>query len=382
MIQFLSTSIETLEESSEFIGNIKFSRYFGEFFRSGGITISGLSASAISRRKLLAEPVLETYKFVPNSTNMPLKQSLRTIVQVAYENVPNTQIRTVECLDDFSKQDQPLLSPFLQSILSDIPLIQADINILTDRTMEEMPGISISDEKLDTESGCLLVIASNVIARGDLLRTAFESVVPGGYIIAREDPNLDTTTAPNDVALILEYTFENEKILLLKKPSNKPLQTAVEVSKAMTSLDWLPILQNAVKRDPNTVVFSQNDDLSGVLGLVNCLRREPGFVGIRCVFIMDRDAPKFDLGDEFYAEQLRKGLAINVLKDGVWGTYRHFLLPEAENAEVEHAYVNVTVRGDLSSLRWLEGNLRNDMALKVNESLVNVSIRSLLKEIC
>lgn len=95
---------------------------------------------------------------------------------------------------------------------------------------------------------------------------------------------------------------------------------------------------------------------------------------VRGVFIMDEDAPRFDLDSEFYASQLRKGLAVNVLKGGIWGTYRHLLLPKEQTVEMEHAYANITVRGDLSSLKWVEGNLRSDMKLQANQTLIHVSV--------
>lgn len=297
---------------------------------------------------------------------------MRVMVQLALENIQNIKVRTIEHLDDFCKDDIPLLSPLVQSVLGDLPLIQADINILTDKEMEAMSGISISDKKLVTESNCLLVIATNVVQRPDLLQTAANVLVPGGFIIAREEPNFDASDLKN-VTVVLEHKFATEKIVLLKKSSEKKPQSVVDVSGGVANLDWLPVLQNAVKTDPNVVVFSQNDDLGGVLGLVNCLRKEPGMDGVRGVFIMDGDAPRFDAGNDFYASHLKKGLAVNVLKGGVWGTYRHLLLPTEQNVEVEHGYVNVTIRGDLSSLRWLEGNLHSDMKLRANQTLVHVS---------
>lgn len=72
---------------------------------------------------------------------------------------------------------------------------------------------------------------------------------------------------------------------------------------------------------------------------------------------MDDDAPPFDLNNPFYSEQLAKDLAVNVLKDGQWGSYRHEALPPLEMVPVDHAYLNTTVRGDLSSFKFYEGPL-------------------------
>lgn len=70
---------------------------------------------------------------------------------------------------------------------------------------------------------------------------------------------------------------------------------------------------------------------------------------------MDMKAPSFSTDVDLYKEQLVKDLAVNVLKDGLWGSYRHFPIQVFANEPVEHAFVNTTVRGDLSSLSWLQG---------------------------
>jgi len=51
---------------------------------------------------------------------------------------------------------------------------------------------------------------------------------------------------------------------------------------------------------------------------------------------------------------------MNVYRGGTWGCYRHLKLDNHSNAtslQVEHAYINTLTRGDLASLRWIEGPL-------------------------
>lgn len=98
----------------------------------------------------------------------------------------------------------------------------------------------------------------------------------------------------------------------------------------------------------------------GLVGLMTCVRREMGGENARYVFIQDKSAPKFGLTVRFYAQQLDKGLIANVLKGGQWGSYRHLPLDQQNNVpslQVEHAYINTLTRGDLSSLKWIEGPL-------------------------
>lgn len=77
-------------------------------------------------------------------------------------------------------------------------------------------------------------------------------------------------------------------------------------------------------------------------------------------FIQDSKAKKFSMKD--YEEQLKKDLLMNVYKNGVVGSYRHLKLECSQNdttLKVEHAFINSLTRGDLSSLKWIEGQPDN-----------------------
>lgn len=102
------------------------------------------------------------------------------------------------------------------------------------------------------------------------------------------------------------------------------------------------------------------------------MRREPGGGNIKTFFIMDQGLPKFNMHEPMYSEQLSKSMAINVYKNGSWGTYRHLLLDEAAEVESEHCFVNVTTKGDLSSLKWIEGPLKNDHSVNAEQSVVHI----------
>jgi fatty acid synthase len=115
----------------------------------------------------------------------------------------------------------------------------------------------------------------------------------------------------------------------------------------------LPQLQNFVKSEANVVVYGQNREPDGLIGLVNCLRKEPGGHKVKGFFMMD-ETPDFDPKLPFYGDQLRKNLAINIYKSGKWGTYGHLLLEELQEVECEHCFGDVSAKGDLSSMRWLQ----------------------------
>lgn len=64
-------------------------------------------------------------------------------------------------------------------------------------------------------------------------------------------------------------------------------------------------------------------------------------------------------------------MGINVYRDGVWGTYRHLSLPKVEYVENDHIFAEVTV-GDLSTTRWVQGDLTPRTQLDSEEVLVKV----------
>jgi hypothetical protein len=48
---------------------------------------------------------------------------------------------------------------------------------------------------------------------------------------------------------------------------------------------------------------------------------------------------------------------MNVYSGGKWGSYRHLPLDSCATVTTPHAWLNIMTPGDLSSFRWLEGNL-------------------------
>eukprot|EP00062_Callorhinchus_milii_P004539 gi/632943010/ref/XP_007886730.1/ PREDICTED: fatty acid synthase [Callorhinchus milii] len=121
---------------------------------------------------------------------------------------------------------------------------------------------------------------------------------------------------------------------------------------------------------------------SGVVGMVNCLRQEPGGHRIRCVFVSNlissSPVPSLDRNGKVMKTILRNDLVMNVSRDGHWGAFRHFLLQQGQSKEqTEYAYVNVLTRGDLSSLSWILSPLQHFQPIDPNVQLCKVYYASL-----
>lgn len=73
---------------------------------------------------------------------------------------------------------------------------------------------------------------------------------------------------------------------------------------------------------------------SGVLGMVNCLRKEPGGHRVRCILVSNLSStspiPKMDPGSTELQKVLQGDLVMNVYRDGAWGAFRHFPLEPGE----------------------------------------------------
>ncbi|KAJ9600111.1 hypothetical protein L9F63_009587 [Diploptera punctata] len=328
---------------------------------SGGIQIEGMKANAIARRKPLSEPVLEKYIFVANTEpeEVDMNTTLRICMHIALENLFGNQVKTLELY----KQDKTLLSPQIVHILGDLPLIQADITILADPDDPafsdlDVVGYKIEDRKLSNETNCILIIASEILQDPELLKIAINALAEGACILTREKLNMkQTVDSTSGVEIIFQKSMDDEIFVLLKKKLLVVDPIIIEVKN--DNYDWLPKVQTAINNNSNQhiLLVAQGEEINGILGLVNCIRKEPGGENVRCVFIPDKMAPKFDYNLKFYRDQLNKDIAVNIYKNGKWGTYRHIPLECNALVTVPYAYCNVLIRGDLSTLKWIEGNL-------------------------
>ena len=76
-------------------------------------------------------------------------------------------------------------------------------------------------------------------------------------------------------------------------------------------------------------------ECNGMLGFYNCLRQESGSERVRCILVSnlsrsDASAPDLSPGGVEFNKLMEKDLAINVYRDGDWGTYRHLAITDGE----------------------------------------------------
>ncbi|XP_011707051.1 PREDICTED: fatty acid synthase-like, partial [Wasmannia auropunctata] len=358
---------------------------------AGGIEIRGLKASQIARRKIIQDAVIEEHVFIAHCdrAKISLNEAIRISAQLALEDHQIIKMKIIELVED--DDDIPLeylsSSLFLEAF-NDMPLIQAKIILLTSpnhfNSSDLTQNISIVDlnrESIDDKA--LIVTGFNLLTkRQTSLQRLLSFLKEGGYLLTRE--KCDITDYKKylqqyELNVILEKRTDKEMVVLLKKKVLIENRAVVYINN--DNFNWLEDLKLLVSdkreldKNSRTIIVGEGDFECGLLGFINCLRKEPDGELVRGVLIQDEEATKFSLQDSFYLEQLQKDMAINVLRPNkTWGSYRHLRLPQREAELVPTAHVYQTVRGDLNTFCWIENNLFAELC---REDLVHVIYSSL-----
>lgn len=282
---------------------------------AGGIEIIGLATSPVARRKPPGIPVLENYKFISHlpAPKQTKSDAIRICVQLALENSPSIKVKAVEVDVD---NREPIIGLF-ENALDDLPLVTSDLMLLTKQDLH-LGKIHVEDGKLSTQRNCLFVILANGLSQPETIKSSQSSISEKGYLLSRESSNLkiDSIETPPGLQLISVIPTETESLVLFKRLSRKihELPTIIRMSTDCKSFEWLDMLKASIKEGP-VILVSQNNNLSGIVGLVNCIRKEPNGDMVCCVFIDDARAPVFDYENPFYKDQIKLGLAVNIYRN-------------------------------------------------------------------
>lgn len=322
-----------------------------------------MKVSSIPRRRATAVPVLEKYEFVAHrdEAEISFKDSVILSMHLALEHHQLMKVNVIELIEDCDNITQEeLASPIFEEIFDNLPLYQPIINLIT-RTLRFnditfSPKITISQTKtLSREDAALLVTGINLLApnKSKTLEEALSALKDNGFLLIRGQPvtnnDLTNVTKTYGLVVVLEKRTKRNHIILLKRKreSTKTTEVIRMNNYEFSWLEELKTLLNAEIESNNAgriILVGDEDPECGLLGFVNCLRKEPGGELIRGVYIQDETAPAFSLHEPLYAQQLQLDLIINVLRPGkIWGTYRHFPLAPLTLKPVHHAYIDQQV---------------------------------------
>ncbi|CAL1284486.1 unnamed protein product [Larinioides sclopetarius] len=119
-------------------------------------------------------------------------------------------------------------------------------------------------------------------------------------------------------------------------------------------------------------LVAKDNPVSGILGMVNCLKQEPGGERIRLIFVPRmKNFSLLSLEQPLFHSLRTQNLVMNVWQNGSWGSYRHIPVKETKLPRpVEHSYVKCRKYGDLSSFEWTESRIQ--YAPRQNRKLVHI----------
>lgn len=364
--------------------------------KCGGVEMRGLKASLAPRRSgTQAAPKLEKYMFVSQNNSKDLTENTeksRTMavtvaVHLALENSGGAlKLKVAESATD--KLPENILALLIQEIIETEPTMVADVAVVTTQPADAYAqiigvdsGIRIVNKDSTAgpiEQNCHLVIGYDIFSRNDgkkILTNLKDSIKEDGFILLEE--NFSTFENEKQGTILFKELGLNlisnqkcdKRVFVLLRPvikmMNERKSKIIEVTEK--NFNWLEQLKEALAKAEETNEFfylvSQGEELFGAVGFMNCIKSETGGKFARMYYIQDKNSEKFSLTSKFYAEQISKDLITNVVKNKIWGTFRHVKLeaqPDTPTLQVEHAYVNALTKGDLSSLKWIEGPLSRD----------------------
>lgn len=355
--------------------------------KAGGIEMRHMKcALAPKRAGTQAPPKLERYVFVANENSKPLcenqdrarQHAISVAVHVALENSSGAlKFKTVEAA--YEKTSENALALTVQNLIESEPTLSSETVVVLRQENDSYSqlfaesGVKIiyKDEATENyESGCHLAIGHDLTSNQNgaaIFKGLRNSIKDNGFILLEESKaqKIDQFLKEFGLQVVLSQICLDRTFYLLK-PIVPDVTSRKNNVVYITEKDfaWLETLKTALAKAEETQTFvyvvAQGEETLGAVGFMNCIKNEVGGKFARLYFVQDRNVEKFSLAGKLYAPQIQKDLIVNVYQKGSWGTFRHLRLKN-QYAEptlpVEHAYVNALTKGDLASLRWIEGPL-------------------------
>lgn len=300
-----------------------------------GLEIYGLDLTKTAgRQQDQIKPLLETQEFVPYDadsvcTNSSFQKSLTIALEIILQNCYGFVRKLSICEILIEDSNTEGIMSYVSEILSKKPFVTPSF-IKSDPT--KING------KYDV-----------IIFTGTIHSSYLENLEENGFIICQTTSEI-REKIPLDI--IYQSNTSLGRLLLLRKPTIIPKEQLIILDIQNEDLNWLEDLKSYMRDEnpKNVFLVSQCDRLSGIIGLTNCLNKEPSSCKFKFVFTDEI----FSINEDFYKNQLKKNLIFNILRDRKWGTYIHLPLEKITEREVNNAAVQIRTVGNLASLEWVQ----------------------------
>ncbi|XP_065199624.1 fatty acid synthase-like isoform X2 [Planococcus citri] len=374
---------------------------------SGGIEISGVKSTLVSVRsnKHREQPIILHSTFVPHFSNKIFtpSEAVSMCTQLAFENISCVEQDVVDIAEIVTGSGERFASPHILQTAKIEPYVVPQITLYDARNN----GNKVQDleEKLSnsTTSSDNVTIAPvseqngiNGILResskrynlivcpsecyyeannssdhhknssgvvNETLQSLWNALTDDGFLVVFEDKN--TASQINSSGDLSSFQFRSiakfqtpvgTYTLLRKTPKWKTCM----VIAFRNELNWIDSVKVAIRKHQidgrNTMLVYQGEDITGLIGFMKSIRREPWGRGLKCLYTDDSIHP-YAIVDLAYIDYLRNGLIFNVHQKGEWGSYRNFQIHQSAMVECEHAFIGARQVGDFSSLAYIESRI-------------------------
>lgn len=309
-------------------------------FKCKGIELwKPVLTKASKRQHPQNDPVLQTSQFIyfndVSKYSLTIKECLNIGLEIILQNCSELLRQLRICMPCTNGSDDELLV--------------ATKDILTRKPFTIAECVRNKPNELNGKYDVILVENQDTLENCQLVDFLHE----GGFIIYKgPEIKIFERLALN---IIFNCDTKSEHFYLLRMDYNIIDKDNVVVNVKNTNFSWISELQKCIVNRNVKVVYlvSQKEDISGLVGLTNCLIKEP----VDCKFklvITDEHCEPFSLHHAFYKQQLKKNLYINIARNQKWGTYVYVDLKELAKKPVTNASVDIVTIGNLSTLAWME----------------------------
>ncbi|GBM44573.1 Fatty acid synthase [Araneus ventricosus] len=305
------------------------------------------------------------------SQTMLQENPLRTVMDVVLENTASRSLKILEIADTFVPLSTKI-SEFFKTlgllnvnylIAHSTPDLLEKSNLPSGNfqlcSWERKSALTFKDVP-DVHDLCVMKFLNHPSKEyRQILEYVMETLKDNGFVLLLQRTRLvlaerilsavGETVLPIHTESDLEQTFKDLNLQVICKKSDSLTSTMYLLRKS-ADIPYedivIPVIEDKYEKwvddlseqitmasmssDPKRIWLVSETSNSGIIGLVNCLRKELGGSSIRCVFVSEGTPklPEFNLKNQFYQDIAQKNLTMNVFKRGSWGSFRHLTMSE------------------------------------------------------
>lgn len=96
---------------------------------------------------------------------MGVNDAIRSSIQLFLENVQTVKVKVLEYIDEATETSSEPLITTIGNALCDLPLIQAELMVISEKKLDLPSHIHVDNKKLNTENNVNIIIGSQLLDR-------------------------------------------------------------------------------------------------------------------------------------------------------------------------------------------------------------------------